>query len=450
MNPPIELTEFVPEDIEPGTFRTWALKASAFDDNVEIRNVLFSSKLIVAVVKVVAFASLICGIAVAFVLWLGDMETRGIIVACVFCLVMFIVIVLFIVGYIQEGLSHVSSWKEKFRFRYNKTTGELFFPRENICYAKEDYDTLILGTTNGYNTVKMMEQMVEQQKAAANQNKHQIVQPQVPPLTTETYFLVRQTEGTWSRHLIGYDQRSRGINRAVANIQKAMQCRTVKRTMSLPECYATQHKTEDTTSTPLPPELPALLLGFFTFCFAPVFMIAGLGIVCFGFYELHHARASLSWETCEGTITHSEVTRHQGSEEGTTYGVSIRYGYTVGDKKYTADRYRYGYKGFSSSGSRWARGIVDEHPVGAVVKVYYSPDKPAMSVLVPGPNRIVYLRIGMGAIFFLVGVGVVFLIRYIARSTNFSAPYTPSEPEFGIVGDAKQVVPMLLQTFRER
>jgi len=147
MNPPIELTEFVPEDIDPGTFRTWALKASAFGDNVEVRNVLFSSKLIVTIVKVVAFASLICGIAVALIFWLGDMEMRGIIAACVFCLVMFIAIVLFIVGYIQEGLSHVSSWKEKFRFRYNKSNGELFFPRENIRYANGEYDTLILGTT---------------------------------------------------------------------------------------------------------------------------------------------------------------------------------------------------------------------------------------------------------------------------------------------------------------
>jgi len=423
MNPPIELTEFVPEDIDPGTFRTWTLKASAFGDNVEVRNVLFSGKVIAAIVAIIAWMTLVCCVAAALVLS-NEPGARGIVFVCGFCFVGFIMTTVFVALFIYTVSSNASLWKEKLRFRYNKTTGELFFPRENVRYAKEDYDQLILGATDGYDTVAMLEQL----QAMKNQRSKRI---QAPPLITETYFLVRQTAETWSRHLIGYDQRSRGINRAVANIQKAMQCRTVKRTMSLAECYATQHKTEDTASAPPPPELPKLrlLLGFFTFCFAPVFMIVGLGIVCFGFHQLHYARASLSWETCEGTITHSEVTRHQGSGKNrrTTYGVSICYDYTVGDKKYTGDRYRYG--DYNSSSSR-ASGIVNEHPVGAVVKVYYSPDEPERSVLVPGPNWTVYLLIGMGAVFFLAGVGTVFMIRHIARRTNFSAPYTPSEPVF--------------------
>jgi hypothetical protein len=65
------------------------------------------------------------------------------------------------------------------------------------------------------------------------------------------------------------------------------------------------------------------------------------------------------------------------------------------------------------------------------VKVYYSPDSLGKSVLMPDANWMIYFLIGFGTVFFLGGVGIVFMMRYFAKSTNLSAAHTPSEPVYG-------------------
>jgi len=136
-------------------------------------------------------------------------------------------------------------------------------------------------------------------------------------------------------------------------------------------------------------------------------MLAGLGITYVGTIQLYEAMTSVSWPTCEGVITHSEVVppRHAGA--GQPNEVSIRYDYTVEDKKYTGDRYRFAYT-VTLNPNREVAGIVAAHPVGTVVKVYYSPSSPTTSVLVPGTNWAVYFLLGTGVVFFLVGVWVVY------------------------------------------
>ena len=64
LNPPIELTEFVPEKIEVGFVRTWELKTSDFDDNVEIRNTVFVRPMKTIITLMVAWMTLIGGIGI--------------------------------------------------------------------------------------------------------------------------------------------------------------------------------------------------------------------------------------------------------------------------------------------------------------------------------------------------------------------------------------------------
>jgi hypothetical protein len=67
--------------------------------------------------------------------------------------------------------------------------------------------------------------------------------------------------------------------------------------------------------------------------------------------------------------------------DSTTYSPQVKYTYSVGDRGYTNDRYRYGDMG--TPGNR-SKQIVEAFPVGKSVDVYYPPDDPADSVLVVG------------------------------------------------------------------
>jgi len=61
------------------------------------------------------------------------------------------------------------------------------------------------------------------------------------------------------------------------------------------------------------------------------------------------------------------------------------------------------------------REIVDAHPVGAVVKVYYSPSSPEKSALVPGAGWSAWFLFGVGVVFFLLGVRIAFAsVRSVA------------------------------------
>jgi hypothetical protein len=83
-----------------------------------------------------------------------------------------------------------------------------------------------------------------------------------------------------------------------------------------------------------------------------------------------------------GTVTHSEVTIHHGSKGGTTYGAVINYRFDVGGQTFTGSRLRY--NTVSSSNEATARGIVDAHPAGAAVQVFYNPGNPQDSLLFSG------------------------------------------------------------------
>jgi len=157
----------------------------------------------------------------------------------------------------------------------------------------------------------------------------------------------------------------------------------------------------------------------FAYCVLLILVVAGFLFLVSGVVELYTARASLYWSSCEGTITHSEVDIDSftiGTGEGhgrttiLTCGVSIRYDYAVDGEQYTGDRYSFACRNFQTL--RPAEKIVAEHPIGSTVTVYYSPNAPEQSVLVPGPNTKVYLNIVVSVIAILFLLGVAFLLWY--------------------------------------
>ena len=405
MNVPIEFTEFIPENVQVVPFRSWKLKADEFNPTVEIRNVLFSGKMIATIIGMVVFMTCVIGIAIAFISlnkFPGPQLPLWGLIPFV-CLAGFAPVGIIIAVFLHLVSSNASLWKGEIRLSYDKSSGTLFFPRENTRYSRGDYDTLILGTTDGYDTVKLLQQDKKNQGEAKR--------------ITQSYILVRREDGTWARHLIGYDEYSKSVHRAIAKIQAALQCQTAKRTMSLPECYALQHGISDIESKGENPwKIPAFAYGV-----CAILMLSGLLVAGYGSVQFYYGKVSLSWPSCEGSITHSEV-KH-GDES--SYHAMIRYDYTIDGKEYRGDRYQFG----SASGSHASqKQIVAAYPVGAVVKVYYAPNSPKTSVLVPGPNQSVYFMTGFGAVFFLFALGFTLLLRFIASRNNLTAAYTLSEP----------------------
>jgi hypothetical protein len=100
-------------------------------------------------------------------------------------------------------------------------------------------------------------------------------------------------------------------------------------------------------------------------------------------WDLFRTVCALNYPETSGTVLSSEVTRRR-VRRGTSYGVAIHYRYEVDGTTREGDRYRY--SGFSASGSKWAQAVVEQHPAGASVKVYYAKADPDESVLARGIN----------------------------------------------------------------
>jgi len=122
--------------------------------------------------------------------------------------------------------------------------------------------------------------------------------------------------------------------------------------------------------------------GKFLVIFGLIWSTLTLGVDGFVGYNAWRQWQAETYPSAPGVVTHSEVTWHSDSDGGTTYGVEIRYDYTVNGESFTGDRYRYGQ--WSSSNSNLARGIVTAHPPGKQVAVFYNPLDPADSVLKTG------------------------------------------------------------------
>src|ERR1700722_18228273 len=80
-----------------------------------------------------------------------------------------------------------------------------------------------------------------------------------------------------------------------------------------------------------------------------------------------------------GQVTHSEVESHHG-KKGTSYSAAIWYHYVLNDHPYDSKRFRYV---TSSSSYEWTADLVNAHPVGSQVQVYFNPSDPEDAVLSP-------------------------------------------------------------------
>lgn len=140
-----------------------------------------------------------------------------------------------------------------------------------------------------------------------------------------------------------------------------------------------------------------------------------------------------SFPHVQGTVLYSQVTKTIGSKGHVQYHPLIGYRYTVGDQNYRWNRYRYDGHCYPS-GSAWQ--IVESHPPGSTVDVYYNPQNPADALLSPTVDKP-----DVGIIFF--GTALILILVAVMRTAFFRA-YTGSK----VAGGVKIITEMMVTRLR--
>ena len=127
-----------------------------------------------------------------------------------------------------------------------------------------------------------------------------------------------------------------------------------------------------------------------------VVLFFGVVIATLAFRSIVKSLARRKWPTASGVITESRIDVSEGLfgwRDPDDAWLVVKYSYTVEGQTFDGDL-RIG------SGSNEAIGHKPE--IGSTVKVYYNPQKPSDSVLVPGPGSLAHGLFALG----IVGTGV--------------------------------------------
>lgn len=123
-----------------------------------------------------------------------------------------------------------------------------------------------------------------------------------------------------------------------------------------------------------------------------LFLAGGVYLIRRGIESVEESIASQSWPTVTGEITRSSVKttetpvmkdgREVPNEKSKSYSPDIEYRYAVNGKELTGNRVTVESESVGTQAS--AQAIVDQYPAHKTVPVSYRPDKPEVSVLIPG------------------------------------------------------------------
>lgn len=142
-----------------------------------------------------------------------------------------------------------------------------------------------------------------------------------------------------------------------------------------------------------------------------LFLTLGLGLLLFGWGAvniLRHAPSS-RWPSVQGKIISQDyliVTAHDNSRDRAKLHLTYRYQVDAQDRY--GSQYSLGQSNYFGS-QEDVRAIANQYPTGAVVQVYYDPDKPAEAVLHAGPDW------GDDSAFPLLGGFFVFLALFLRK-----------------------------------
>lgn len=138
-----------------------------------------------------------------------------------------------------------------------------------------------------------------------------------------------------------------------------------------------------------------------------IFALIGGGVGVFlGVVPAYTAYTAGSWPEVPCLIEASSVGRHRGSKGGTTYSVDIRYRYEFAGRAHVSDRYAP--LGGSSSGYDGKAATVAKYPAGTTTVCRVNPADPAEALLSRELGVGVALGGGLGGVFFIIGLALLF------------------------------------------
>jgi Protein of unknown function (DUF3592) len=148
--------------------------------------------------------------------------------------------------------------------------------------------------------------------------------------------------------------------------------------------------------------------------FAFLLPLAAITVGVGGVYDFLRMRRTLSesarWPQAAGTITTSDVVAFQDTERDsddrersvTKYRAAIRFAYQVGAREFHSSRWSWGWTAIYGT-PEGAQKIVDAHPKGKAVPVFYDPKQPESAVLEPANRQGTLAPLIFGLVFGLTG-----------------------------------------------
>lgn len=138
---------------------------------------------------------------------------------------------------------------------------------------------------------------------------------------------------------------------------------------------------------------------FFVVALTVIFGLLSYFLVFYGLGDVFRQHSAESYSHVQGTVVSGTITSTRGSKGRVYYHPDITYRYTVNGLGYTGFRYRYDDHP-NDYGSVYA--IVNGHPAGSTVDVYYNPLDAPDSLLSPGVDgRDMFLAFFMSAVVLL-------------------------------------------------
>jgi hypothetical protein len=166
-----------------------------------------------------------------------------------------------------------------------------------------------------------------------------------------------------------------------------------------------------------------LIQVFAGYVFPYSFVLAGVITLIFGARSLQNSLESRDWPTVEGKILASTVKRHtsrtsgsnrsaSSSRSSTSWAVDLKYEFGVAGTRHEGDTLSFGMASFSKKSDAQAKAR--EYAAGTKVAVFHHPEDPEKCCLETGVGLGVYIMLGLGGVFFVVGtVMSIFVPRFI-------------------------------------
>jgi hypothetical protein len=108
--------------------------------------------------------------------------------------------------------------------------------------------------------------------------------------------------------------------------------------------------------------------------------VAGCVACIFAGWYAYKGISSRHWPSVTGFVLNSKFEKNPGSGNDVSYVAEIKYSYEIVGKTYTNDDLGYEREAADDD----VRSLIQEHPDGSKITVYYDPSRPSRSIVIPG------------------------------------------------------------------